>query len=95
MPDVILSELEPLKHDLAGGYGIHIQLDFIRQGAVREPPLLYGLFSLFDFRKKFRISNQLSHAVSVIFLKDIILAPGMQAVDIDLGALRPNAPGNL
>lgn len=69
-----------------------------RIGAVRELPLQYDYMislDLFDFRQKFRISNELSYAVSMIFLKDIILAPSMQASNVDFSTLGANAPGYL
>ncbi len=50
---------------------------------------------LFDFRQEARIFYELSDAMRMIFFEYVVLTPVMQAVDIDLGALRTNTPGNL
>ena len=49
----------------------------------------------FYFRQELGVCNELSHAVCVIFFKDVALTPLAQAVDVQFGTLWPNTPRNL
>ena len=50
---------------------------------------------LVDFGQQVRIDNQFTHTVGVVFFKDIAFTPFTHCIDINLGALGADIPGDL